>query len=160
MVSGLPAVMVNMSPSCVLRVVKHHLGTTDGLQATVPTAVPRWEGVLKMRLIDADALQFEPDPHGGMNGVVFLGRSAGKTIQMVQTALKQMIADAPTIQAVPVVHGYWRKFTHSALVNWKNGEPVWADRAVYRCSECDFGTIAKHNYCPRCGARMGGVEDA
>ena len=74
-----------------------------------------------MRLIDADALQFEPDSHGIMNGVLFLGRSGGKTAEMVQTALKTMIADAPTIDAVPVVHGEWVKYTHSALIAFKNG---------------------------------------
>ena len=55
------------------------------------------------RLIDADALQLEPDPWGGMNGVLFLGRNGGKTMAMVQSALKRMIDDAPTIDAVPVV---------------------------------------------------------
>lgn len=55
------------------------------------------------KLIDADALQLEPDPWGGMNGVLFLGRNGGKTMAMVQSALKRMIDDAPTIDAVPVV---------------------------------------------------------
>lgn len=53
-----------------------------------------------------------------------------------------------------VVRGHWKEYLHSALVRWKDGEPVWADRSVYRCSRCDFGTIARHNYCPRCGANM------
>ena len=50
--------------------------------------------------------------------------------------------------------GFWNSYVHSALVNWKDGEPVWADRNVYRCDTCDFGTIVKHNFCPRCGADM------
>lgn len=54
----------------------------------------------------------------------------------------------------PVVRGWWKSYVHSALVRWKDGEPVWEDRNVYRCGRCDFGTIAKHNYCPRCGAHM------
>ena len=54
-VSGLSAVMVNMSHSCVLRVVKHHLGIMHRLQAIVPTAVPRWMEVQmgKPRLLGA-----------------------------------------------------------------------------------------------------------
>ena len=64
--------------------------------------------------------------------------------------------DAPTIEAAPVVHGYWREYNRSALVSWKNGEPVWVDRAVYYCDGCSFGTIIKHNYCPRCGQKMDG----
>ena len=68
---------------------------------------------------------------------------------------------APTVDAVEVVRGHWKEYSHSALVRWKDGEPVWADRSVFRCSRCDFGTIARHNYCPRCGAKMdGGNEDA
>lgn len=65
----------------------------------------------------------------------------------------QRLLDAPTVDAAPVVRGWWKEYSHSALVNWKNAEPVWADRAVYRCSRCDFGTIIKHNYCPRCGEK-------
>lgn len=61
-------------------------------------------------------------------------------------------------EVVEVVRRWWKEYSHSALVNWKNGEPVWADRAVYRCSGCDFGTIIKHNYCPRCGAKMDGGD--
>ena len=57
----------------------------------------------EIRLIDANALQFEPDPWGGMNSVIFLGRSGGKTMAMVQSALKRMIDNAPTVDAVPVV---------------------------------------------------------
>ena len=56
-----------------------------------------------MRLIDANALQLESDPWGGMNGVLFLGRSGGKTMAMVQSALKCMIDNAPTVDAVEVV---------------------------------------------------------
>ena len=58
-----------------------------------------------MRLIDADAIEFEPDQHNAfaMNGVAFAGRFGGKTAAMVQNALKRMIDNAPTIDAVPVV---------------------------------------------------------
>ena len=57
-----------------------------------------------MRLIDANALQLEPDPVGNiMNGVLFMGRSTGKTLQAVKYCLKAMIDKAPTIDAVEVV---------------------------------------------------------
>lgn len=55
------------------------------------------------RLIDANALQIEHDPWGGMNGVICLGRSGGKTMATVQDALKRMIDNAPTVDAVEVV---------------------------------------------------------
>ena len=41
----------------------------------------------KKRMIDANALQLEPDPWGGMNGVLILGRSGGKTMATVQADL-------------------------------------------------------------------------
>lgn len=98
------------------------------------------------RLIDADALValIQQEPTDGMYTEEIL----------------EAIGEQPTIEATLVVHGEWVKYTHSALIAFKNGEPVWADRAVYRCDHCYFGTIAKHNYCPRCGAKMdGGVSD-
>lgn len=95
-----------------------------------------------MRLIDADALKkrIKQEPTDGMY-----------TAEIVEA-----IDEQPTVDAAPAVRGWWEEFIHSALVSWKDGEPVLADRTVYRCSRCDFGTIAKHNYCPRCGQKMEG----
>lgn len=85
---------------------------------------------------------------------------ARKAILKADPKLAYVIDNVPAVDAVEVVHGHWKEYSHSALVRWKDGEPVWADRSVFRCSRCDFGTIAKHNYCPRCGAKMdGGNED-
>ena len=60
------------------------------------------------RLIDAEKIEFEPilDPLHGypiMNKIMFLGRSNGKTLAMVQEALKQSIENQPTVDAVEVV---------------------------------------------------------
>ena len=57
------------------------------------------------RLIDANALQFKPEPVDNiMNGVLFIrGRCTGKTVAMVSQALKCMINNAPTVDAVEVV---------------------------------------------------------
>lgn len=95
------------------------------------------------RLIDADALKdrIRQEPTDGMYTAEIL----------------EAIDEVPAVDAAPVVHGWWKCYIHSALVRWKDGEPVWADRNVYRCSRCDFGTIAKHNYCSRCGAKMDGA---
>lgn len=54
------------------------------------------------KYIDVEKLQFEPDPWGGMNGVLILGRSGGKTISMVQAALKRMMDNAPAEAVIPV----------------------------------------------------------
>ena len=103
------------------------------------------------RLIDADlAIAKVKD-----DGILGSGYSDSERIDDVC----DMIDSCPTVDAVEVVHGWWKGYVHSALVRWKDGEPVWADRNVYRCSRCDFGTIAKHNYCPNCGAKMDGGKD-
>ena len=55
------------------------------------------------------------------------------------------VEDAPTVDAVEVVHGWWK-------------EPY---RLFVECSECGTGYvkydfIARANYCPNCGAKMDG----
>ena len=53
------------------------------------------------RLIDANALQFEPDENCIANGVlIWCGRTGGKTMTTVLSALKKMIDNAPTVDAV------------------------------------------------------------
>lgn len=57
-----------------------------------------------MRLIDADALEFEPDENCIANGVLIWGsRSGGKTMTTVLYALKEMINNAPAVDAVEVI---------------------------------------------------------
>ena len=59
------------------------------------------------------------------------------------------LADAPTVDAVEVVHGRWefveQRFYHGGFVN------------LFRCSECKVATDKASNYCPNCGAKMDGV---
>ena len=99
-------------------------------------------GCLRMenekRLIDANALQFEPDPWGGMNGVITVGRSAGKTMALIQAALKRMIDDAPTVDAVEVVRCKECKF-------WSDGVAGCTDHVKI----CTIGyyMVAENGYC-------------
>ena len=52
-------------------------------------------------------------------------------------------------------HGEWLGFTSSRFYGIdEDGEPIYRDGVMYRCSECRYGTVVKSNYCPRCGARM------
>ena len=97
-----------------------------------------------MRLIDADALQFEPDSHGIMNGVGYVhnSRVGGKVMTLIQTALKRMIVNAPTVDAVPVIHSHW----------------IETEKGM-KCSNCNclsslFDNNLKSVYCPWCGAKM------
>ena len=96
------------------------------------------------RLIDANALQFKPEPIDNvMNGVLFIrGRGVGKTVAMVSDALKHMIDNAPTVDAVEVVHAKWE--------NVQNGKGC--------CSNCHRldGIDPLATYCRYCGAKMDG----
>ena len=67
-----------------------------------------------------------------------------------------LIDDAPTID--PVRRSHWNGWTTSAYMGWQDefGNPVYADRKFYRCDNCRHGSAIKHNFCPSCGARMGG----
>lgn len=103
------------------------------------------------RLIDANALALEPDEHNVMNGVRFVGghRDGGRTIAMVKHALKKMIENAPTIDAVPVVR----------CRDCQEIEPCVAVNDGY--SWCNrWGTVVSlDGFCHK-GAKMDGIYDA
>ena len=95
------------------------------------------------RLIDANALMAE------------VNRTAEITKRRrEQFSLRNLIMcikNAPTVDAVEVVHGWWTTV-----------EDDWTLDTIYKCSVCkeEFvtidGTPAENlwNYCPNCGAKM------
>lgn len=58
------------------------------------------------------------------------------------------IKDAPTVDAVPVGHGRW--------VFGVDSETGERDLKAWTCSECNEKYPWQPNYCPNCGAKMGG----
>lgn len=87
-----------------------------------------------MRLIDADTLKTD----------YFVPSTSSGTVSTQYVSLFQIL-NAPTIDAVEVVHGKW--------INKKN---YW-----YQCSNCrqHYQVIQGsmyYNYCPNCGAKMDG----
>jgi len=66
----------------------------------------------------------------------------------------EIIKNIPSVEAVPVVHGKWKK------------EGRWSRGRMYRCDQCgnylDFRGVnagrGDANYCPNCGARMDAVR--
>ena len=85
-----------------------------------------------MRLIDADAFLERMSRTDRFFGVVF------------------DINDAPTVDAVPVVHGRW--------LTWEEQFPGRTPRkksglGVF-CSACHNHADNMFNYCPNCGAKM------
>ena len=82
-----------------------------------------------MRPIDADALMPNAERKGRYDVVN-----------------AYQIANAPTIDAVPVVHGYWRD--------------EWFDHKLkIVCSICGCFADKWTDYCPNCGAKMDGGKD-
>ena len=68
-----------------------------------------------------------------------------------RTKAKEMVADAPTVDAVPVRHGYWKEDL--------SGYGFWI------CSACGFVSEASaadmlYKFCPNCGAKMDGKDEA
>lgn len=57
-----------------------------------------------------------------------------------------VLHDAPAVDAAPVVHGKWKPDPHCYH--------------VFHCSVCDSPFWAMRAYCPNCGAKMNGKEDA
>ena len=99
-----------------------------------------------MRLIDVDEL-----------GV---GRCSKDVVPAVYCAgwngLLGLIEKAPTVDAVPVVHGRW---IHSRY------EDCSEQFELVKCSQCNHEAYAMAfyvrggNYCPNCGAKMDGGAD-
>lgn len=89
--------------------------------------------------VDVDKLDFEPDEHGGANGVVIFERQSGKTMRLVLGTLKRMVEQLPNEDVAPVVHGRWKR-----IKNWF--------RSV--CSECHIENDEETRFCPHCGAKM------
>lgn len=79
----------------------------------------------RMRLINADALQAE-----------YKKQHDGKRLLLIDVA--------PTVDAVPVVHGRWirQDDRRKTLYGW------------YFCSECGAFIGGKTNFCSECGADM------
>ena len=66
------------------------------------------------------------------------------------------INNAPTVEAVEVVHGRW---LDNGMCNHKPSRFRNPDKwTVYKCSECGYsnGRRKNANYCPNCGAKMDG----
>lgn len=90
------------------------------------------------RLIDADVLSKEFDR-----------RCSGDCCNCEEDTNTEsgckIIDEAPTVDAVPVVHGHWEDYLKSGL--------------KYRCSFCKSRFNTAWEYCPHCGAKMDEVTE-
>ena len=93
-----------------------------------------------MRLIDADVLM-----RTYAEFVAPSNRSDFARIPTWNDAVS-LLGSAPTVDAEPVRHGRW----------------IYTGFMEVKCSECSetFHELESTNYCPNCGAKMDGGEDA
>ena len=101
------------------------------------------------RLIDAIA--YRKVLREEMDYLLELDKTKGYNSLKERMGLEVAIADlgeAPTVDAVEVVHGRW---TTRTVANWLYEEA---------CSICGFCGCEEFNYCPNCGAKMDGDGNA
>lgn len=108
---------------------------------------PEWT-VTDMRLGDLDALYQEFEKAAWYN-------NADR-----DEVAESLLLDAPTIDAVPVVHGRWIEKYDLYDKGFYISSKIW-----WECSSCGMKTVWRdeafnekcgYNYCPNCGARMDG----
>ena len=99
------------------------------------------------RLINADALQMQIDEYAEHIRRLKKGKIP-KAELAVLLDCKACVDNAPTVDAVPVVHGEWIDRNGSIVA------PFWER---YECSECGARSD-NSKYCPNCGARMDADE--
>lgn len=88
----------------------------------------------EQRLIDANALDFNYDRR------CFSEIEEG-FIRGIDEAM-EIIKNAPTVEAKPVVHAHWEYLG------------VSAGKRIYRCTNCKAEICGTANFCKECGAQM------
>ena len=102
------------------------------------------------RLIDANALMEQVNNLCSDGSENWIGTDNISYIAHADVA--DIISDAPTVDAVEVVHGRWIPLEYDG---YADGNPVWD---LWECSECreehsgDEDTLTP--YCSNCGAKM------
>ena len=75
---------------------------------------------------------------------------ARRAILEANPKLAYCIERIKAVDAVEEEHGEWGEIYTCC------GERLWG----YRCSQCETDNSEKSNYCPNCGAKMDGDENA
>lgn len=95
------------------------------------------------RYIDADALMMRVNGHG-----------TNKYGVLHDVDIRAFIAEQPTIDAVPVVHAHWRRYSYDEAICSHCGYDRFTS---FECSsEADEKWDELPPYCEECGARMDG----
>ena len=96
-----------------------------------------------MRRIDADTL------------IESIKRQCGFCKLMPDEEIRQL--------AVIMEKGLIEEVNNAPTVDSRRGKWIYqfrdSENEEYKCSECDYPTAVKHNYCPNCGADMRGKDN-
>ena len=72
--------------------------------------------------------------------------------------INYFICNAPSVEAVPVVHASWRGYNaENKDFLMDNGEPIFIVCSECACTVINNGSYV-WNYCPDCGAKMDGKK--
>lgn len=109
------------------------------------------------KLIDADALKEQIESHVTTMSVCQNKDERCGMVRMKETCIED-VENAPTVDAVPVVHGRWTE-RHVDYVS----DCAIDEVQTAKCSVCGLYhttpylySFKDYNFCPSCGARMGG----
>lgn len=106
------------------------------------------------RLIDANALKAKLQEHhdffvDAWRGFSKMTYATKCRVDEIDNCIAEIV-NAPTVDAVEVVHGRWIPTYHTYYNRY--GEHQIADE--WHCSECQIYSRDEWNYCPNCCARM------
>lgn len=106
-----------------------------------------------VRLIDANALlkEFEKRQEQQINEYCDCFLNDAQELSTEWWCVEDAVTAAPTISAVPVVHGRWDKPV-------EHGLPYATNHLGVVCSYCCKWSDNDYNYCPNCGAKMDAKE--
>lgn len=102
----------------------------------------------KKRLIDANVVLAKKFTTG-------LSDASGNYYGYADVVFADDIENAPTVDAVEVVHAHWVKWWPGDCSLIMTGEEM-----LYQCSACTakFSDVDGFRYCPHCGALMEGIN--
>lgn len=98
-----------------------------------------------MRLIDADQMAVdESEAYMAVQEQITHDDLKWLVNFAAHSKIQRLIADTPTVDAVPVVHGRWET---------NSDRPDSLICSICKCG-FDMWKHDPHNYCPNCGAKM------
>lgn len=123
--------------------------------------IERTEELVLAMNAGARAIENTKRYHGSIYTKDVFSENSQEISYLLAAKVLREVSDAPAADVAPVRHGRWVE------ADWiepddRGFELIRTPKAAWRCSECHNcfkkELLWKNNYCPNCGARMGGAE--